>query len=140
MMPGKKYRQGQRGNAIVEATLTLTLFLTILFSIYDFGWVLFFHQTLVHQARTAARFAAVNPTSLASAKNIALYNQTADLGGAGILGIDPSNVSVTRDGTAGATDDRITVTISGYQYQFITVGWAGTYNGKTITVSIPVEN
>lgn len=139
-MPGKKYRQGQRGNAIVEATLTLTLFLTILFSIYDFGWVLFFHQTLVHQARTAARFAAVNPTSLASAKNIALYNQTADLGGAGILGLDPSNVSVTRDGTAGATDDRITVTISGYQYQFITVGWAGTYNGKTITVSIPVEN
>ena len=139
-MPGKKYRSGRRGNAIVEATLTLTLFLTILFSIYDFGWVLFFHQTLVHQARTAARFAAVNPTSLASAKNIALYNQTADLGGAGILGLDPSNVSVTRDGTAGATDDRITVTISGYQYQFITVGWAGTYNGKTITVSIPVEN
>jgi Flp pilus assembly protein TadG len=140
MMQNKQCRKNQRGNAIVEASLTLTLFLTILFSIYDFGWVLFFHQTLVHQARTGARYAAVNPASLASAKNLVLYNQTANSSGPGILGIDPSTVSVTRNGTAGATDDRITVTISGYQYQIITIGWAGTYNGKTITVSIPVEN
>jgi Flp pilus assembly protein TadG len=139
-MQNKQFRKGRRGNAIIEATLTLTLFLTMLFSIYDFGWVLFFHQTLVHQARTAARFAAINPTSLDSAKNIVLYNQTASGSGSGILGIDPSNVSVTRSGTAGATDDRIIVTISGYQYQIITIGWAGTYNGKPITVSMPVEN
>jgi Flp pilus assembly protein TadG len=140
MMHSKQCRKSRRGNAIVEATLTLTLFLTVLFSIYDFGWTLFFHQTLVHQARTGARFAAINPGSLTLAKNIVLYNQTADIGGAGILGIDPSNVSVTRNGTAGATDDRITVTISGYQYQIITLGFAGTYNGKTITVTMPVEN
>jgi Flp pilus assembly protein TadG len=139
-MHSRRIHQGQRGNAIIEASLTLTLFLTILFSIYDFGWVLFFHQTLVAQARSGARFAAINPTSLASAKNIILYNQTANVGGVGILGVDPADVSVTRDGTAGAIDDRITVTISGYQYQLITLGWAGTYNGKTIIVSIPVEN
>ena len=139
-MPSQRCRKSQRGNAIIEATLTLSLFLTVLFSIYDFGWVLFFHQTLVHQARTGARYAAINPTSLTSAKNIVLYNQTSDLGGAGILGIDPSTVSVTRNGTAGAIDDRIIVTISGYQYNLITLGWAGTYNGKTITVSMPVEN
>jgi len=138
-MPSKRCRKGQRGNAIVEATLTLSLFLTVLFSIYDFGWVLFFHQTLVHQARIGGRYAAINPTSLTSAKNIVLYNQTSGSGN-GILGIDPSTVSVTRSGTAGAIDDRIIVTISGYQYNLITLGWAGTYNGKTITVSMPVEN
>jgi len=139
-MPSQRCRKSQRGNAIIEATLTLSLFLTVLFSIYDFGWVLFFHQTLVHQARTGARYAAINPASLTSAKNIVLYNQTSDLGGAGILGIDPSTVTVSRNGTAGAIDDRITVTISGYQYNLITLGWAGTYNGKTITVCMPVEN
>jgi hypothetical protein len=32
------------------------------------------------------------------------------------------------------------VTISGYQYTVITPGWAGSHNGKPITVSIPVEN
>ena len=139
-MQRKQCRKNQRGNAIIEATLTLSLFLTVLFSIYDFGWVLFFHQTLVHQARTGARYAAVNPTSLDSAKNIVLYNQTSNLGGAGILGIAPSTVTVSRTGTAGAIDDRVIVTISGYQYNIITLGWAGTYNGKTITVSMPVEN
>lgn len=139
-MQSIRFRKSRRGNAIIEATLTLSLFLTVLFSIYDFGWILFFHQTLVHQARTGARYAAVNPTSLASAKNIVLYNQTSDLGGAGILGIAPSTVTVSRTGTAGAIDDRVIVTISGYQYNIITLGWAGTYNGKTITVSMPVEN
>ena len=140
MIQRKQYRKNQRGNAIIEATLTLSLFLTVLFSIYDFGWILFFHQTLVHQARTGARYAAVNPASLDSAKNIVLYNQTSNLGGAGILGIAPSTVTVSRTGTAGAIDDRVIVTISGYQYNIITLGWAGTYNGKTIAVSMPVEN
>ena len=129
----------RRGNAIIEATLTLSLFLTILFSIYDFGWILFFHQTLVHQARTGARYAAVNPTSLTTAKNLVLYNQSSGSGN-GIFGLQPSSVSVARNGTAGGIDDRITVTISGYQYSVITLGYAGSYNGKTITVSIPVEN
>ncbi|MBZ5590935.1 MAG: pilus assembly protein [Acidobacteriia bacterium] len=133
------HRRGQRGNAMIEATLTLSLFLTIIFSIYDFGWVLFFHQTLVHQARTGARYAAVNPADLAGAKNLVLYNQTST-GSAGLFGLQPANVSVTRNGTAGAIDDSITVTISGYQYTLITLGWAGAYNGKTISVSIPVEN
>jgi Flp pilus assembly protein TadG len=138
-MKAKKTRGGQRGNALIEAALTLSLFLTMLFSLYDFGWILFFHQTLVHQARTGARYAAVNPGSLTNAKNMVLYNQTSG-SGSGIFGLTPSNVSVTRNGTAGNIDDRITVTISGYQYSVLTLGWAGSYNGKSITVSIPVEN
>jgi len=138
-MKYKRNRTGQRGNALIEAALTLSLFLTMLFSLYDFGWILFFHQTLVHQARTGARYAAVNPGSLTNAQNMILYNQTTG-SGSGIFGLTPSNVSVTRNGTAGNIDDRITVTISGYQYSVLTLGWAGSYNGKPITVSIPVEN
>ena len=45
----------QRGSAIVEATLIHMLLLTFLFSIFDFGYVFYMHQTLVHQVRTAAR-------------------------------------------------------------------------------------
>jgi Flp pilus assembly protein TadG len=132
-------RASRRGNALVEATFTLSLFLTLLFSIYDFGWALFYHQTLVHQARTGARYAAVNPGNLPAAKNLVLYNQTT-AGTTGIFGLQASNVSVTRLGVAGDVDDRVNVTISGYQFVFVTLGWAGTYNGKPIIVSIPVEN
>jgi type II secretory pathway component PulC len=123
---------------MIEATLTLSLFLTVLFSLYDFGWVLFFEQTLVHQARTAARYGAVNPGDLTAIQNMAVYSATTG-SGPGIFGLQTSNVTVTRNGQ-GTTSDRITVTISGYQYTLITLGWAGSYNGKDITVSIPVEN
>jgi|SRR5579862_9830458 len=138
-MKPQRTRSGRSGQALVEATLTLTLFLTFLFSLYDFGWTLFFHQTLVHQARTGARYAAVNPGSLDAAKNLVLYNQTTT-GTNGIFGLQPANVTVTRNGTAGGVDDRINVSISGYQFVWITFGWAGTHSGKTINVSIPVEN
>jgi hypothetical protein len=52
----------------------------------------------------------------------------------------PSNVSVTRTGTYGGSDDRVNVTISGFQYILLTPGWSGSYNGRTISVSLPVEN
>ena len=107
-------RNRRRGSAMIEATLTLSLFLTVLFSLYDFGWVLFFHQTLVHQARTSARYGAVSPSDLAAIKNVALYNSTSG-SGTGLFGLEPANVSVSRNGQ-GTTSDRITVTISGYQY------------------------
>jgi Flp pilus assembly protein TadG len=136
--PTIKSRTGRRGSALVEATLTLSLFLTILFSLYDFGWVLFFHQTLVHQARTAARYGAVNPSDLSAIKNMAVYSATSGAG-TGLFGLAPANVTVNRTGQ-GTTSDRITVTISGYQYTLITLGWAGAYTGKDITISIPVEN
>ena len=133
-------RPNQRGNALVEATLTLTIFLTLIFSLYDFGWVLFFHQTLVHQARTAARYGAVNPGDLGAIQNMAVWGQpTQGAAAAAILGLQPSNVLVTRN-NPGAGSDSISVTISGYQYTMITFGWAGAHTGKPITVNIPVEN
>src|SRR5579872_91077 len=132
-----KSRAARRGSAMIEAALTLSLFLTMLFSIYDFGWILFFHQTLVHQARTAARYGAVNPGDLTAVQNMAVYSSTSG-NGTGLFGIVPDNVNVTRSGQ-GTTADRITVTISGYQYTVITLGWAGAYDGKPITASIPVE-
>jgi hypothetical protein len=72
-------------------------------------------------------------------KNIVLYNSTTGSGN-GVMGLSPSSVSVTRPGTAGGTDDRIAVTISGYSFVSLTPGYAGRKTGKPITVTIPVEN
>ncbi len=137
-MKSKRY-QSRRGAALVEAGLTLSLFLTILFSIYDFGWTLFLHQSLVHRARTAARYAAINPGDLTGAKNLVLYNQTT-AGTLANFGLQPANVTVTRNGTAGTSEDRIKVNISGYQFLMITFGFAGTHTGHPINLSVPVEN
>jgi len=115
--------KGRRGNAMVEACLTLTLFYTIVFSVCDFSWELYYHQALMNQARAAARYGAVNPVSTTAIQNMVLYNSTTG-SGSGVLGLTSSNVNVAREGTAGGTDDRIVVTVTGYHYTLITFVWA----------------
>jgi hypothetical protein len=130
----------EQGSVMIEATLTLMLFLVILFSIFDFGFSLFLHQTFVHQARTGARYGAVNnPNDVVAIKNMVLHNQTTGSGN-GFMGLSPDAVQVTRLGTPGRPDDRIVVTISGYTFVTIAPGWAGRHTGEPITVSMRVEN
>lgn len=133
-----------RGSAMIEASLTLMLFLVLLLSIFDFGFTLFLHQTFVHQARSAARYGAVclaGPVTCTTEdiKNMALYNRTTG-SGKGIMGLSPEAVTVTREGAPGLQDDRIVVEIAGYSFVAITPGWAGSHTGQPIRVSIPVEN
>jgi len=129
---------------MIEATLTLMLFLILLFGIFDFGFTLFLHQTFVHQARSAARYGSVclaGPVTCTTEdiKNMVLYNRTTG-SGKGIMGLPPEAVTVTREGTPGKRDDRIVVEIAGYSFFAITPGWAGSHTGRPIRVSIPVEN
>lgn len=138
-MKKRNHRKPRQGSALLEATLVLMLFLCSLFSLFDFGFSLFLHQTFVHEARTGARYGAINPDDLKAIKNVVLYNGTTGSGN-GYLGLTPSSVTVARNGTPGGSDDRIVVTVSGYNFSFLTPGFAGTKNGKPIVVTIPVEN
>lgn len=133
------HRKRQQGQAMIEASLVLMLFLCTLWALFDFGFALFIHQTFVHEARTGARYGAINPGDLTVIKNMVLYAKTSGTGN-GFMGLAPSSVSVVRDGTAGGPDDRIVVTVSGYNFPLITPGFAGTKTGKPIVVTIPVEN
>ena len=134
----RRRRNRQAGNAIIEAGLTLSLFMILIFSLFDFGWVLFLHQTIVNQARAAARYGAVNPGNTTEIRNLVLYGKTTGSGN-GMMGLTPSNVSISRSGTAGGVDDRIVITVAGYRYTLVTPGWAGSFRGKDVVVSIPVE-
>ncbi len=122
---------------MLEAGLTLSLFLVVLFTIFDLGYVLFLHQTIVNRARAAARYGAINPADLDGVRNYVVYNSPTG-GGRGMFGMRPSNVIATRTGS-GTTADRINVTVSNYPFSFITIGRAGWYRGKDIVVSIPTE-
>ncbi len=134
----------ERGSVIVEASLTLMLFLVLLFSLFDFGFTMFLHQTFVHQARSGARYGAVclaGPVSCSTTdiKNVVLYNQPTGSGN-GIMGLSPGSVQVTRAGTPGLPDDRVLVEIKGYSFVTITPGWAGPHTGNPISISMPVEH
>jgi Flp pilus assembly protein TadG len=111
------------------------LYLMILFSVFNFGYIMYFHQTLQDRARAAARYGALNPTDTTGMRNVALYYDPAG-SGAGLFGLTSSNVSAARSG-AGTAADRVTVTISGYTYFAFWPAVSG--EGKAVTVSIPVE-
>ena len=133
-----RFRKNQRGAAIVEASLTLMLFLVILLSLVDFGLTFYLHQSFVHQARTGARYGAINPDPVA-VKNVIVYGDPAGGTGAGINGLTPASVTVTRQGTPTTATDRIVVTVANYSFTWLTLGYAGQKTGKPITITIPVE-
>lgn len=55
----------QRGDAIVEAAITLVFFMSLLFGIEEFGRALYAHHFVSHAAREAVRWAAVNGATCA---------------------------------------------------------------------------
>jgi hypothetical protein len=138
MVRPRRERQ-DRGSTMVEASLTLTLFLIFVMSLFDFGYSVFLQQSLVHQARTGARYGATNPDDLTAIKNMVLYNRTTG-SGTGYLGLAPNSVAVARAGSPAGPDDRIVVTISGYVFTWITPGFAGKKTAKPIVITSPVEN
>ena len=133
-----RYRKRSKGAVMIESSLVLTLYVVLIFSIFDFGYVLFLHSTLVNRAATAARYGALNPTDTAGMQNCVLYGQAGG-SGSGIFGLTASNVNATRSGS-GTTADRVIVTVTGYPFSFVTPWHAGKHTGKDITVSYPVEN
>lgn len=127
MMRPLKSREKQSGQAIVESTLILLVFLVMLLGILDFGQFFYFHQSLTERARAGARYGSVHAcadlTNCTGAVNVAIYN---DPTGAGTpvlpcltSGCD-QNATVTAAVTGSGTQDgRITVTITNYPLNFM---------------------
>jgi hypothetical protein len=128
------------GSTLIEATLIIMFLMTLLLSIINFGDILFQHETLLYQARRAARYGAVNPSNVAAVQNIVLYGQTSapQERRPGMFGLTSEMVTVARN-DAGTSEDRIRVQIQDYSYTLVLPFLAGSFKGKPIQVSLPVE-
>lgn len=132
-----RQRIRRQGQTAVEAVLVLLIFLATLIAIFDLGQVLFVHQTFVARVRSATRYGALHPADTAAIKNMAVYGSP-DGGGAGIFGLTPAMVSVSRTGS-GTGEDRLTVEITGYSYRMFSPWIGKTFTGRAIMASYPVE-
>jgi len=108
---------------MVEATLVLMVFFTMLLGVIDCGQVLFAHQSLVERVRSAVRWGTVHSWKGSDPiVNLVLYNQTeAPRGDApSFLGLKPENVVVRHvPPTSERPDDEtLAVTIVNFQSQF----------------------
>ena len=119
-------RPSQRGQSMVEATLVLMVFFTMLLGVIDCGQVLFAHQSLVERVREAVRWGVVHPWNQQNGGdaivNLILYNQTEAPQGetASFLGLRPENVVVRHQpATPDRPDDEtLRVTIVNFRSQF----------------------
>ncbi len=136
--PHPHARQARRGAVVVEAALTISLFLVLVFGAIDLGQAVFRAQMLSHASRHLARMAIVHGRFLpgdAGGRRLstwgpATYEAPASSGDEiatavrpMILNIDPARVSVRvewfdvdGDGFANGIEDQVRVTL--------TAGWS----------------
>ncbi len=107
----------ERGSVLVEAGLIFIVGTVLMFGTFDIAQMLFIHQVVVNQVRTAARWAAVNTYDSGKITNMVLYGTpTAGATGSGLFGMTASNVNVAHDTSDGLYADRIVIIVSGYSY------------------------
>jgi hypothetical protein len=138
-------RKNQSGQVIVESALCLLTFIALLVGTLDLGQMLFFHQALVERVRGAVRWASVHQWDGTGDQvtNMVLFGRPDDSSGgaSGFLGLTRDNVGVNHfDGTAAnPNDERITVTIRNYRYNFFSPWIAGSFtDANPISESAPV--
>src|SRR4051794_29765904 len=134
----------ERGQSLVESTLVLLVFLSMLLGVFDCGQVLFAHQALVERVRTAARWGMIHPDRGTEAvTNLVLYNQPDEPRAAreGYLGLKPENVRVVHRAAAADSpeDELLTVTIVNYESHFFSPWLARVLvSPRPVMISVPV--
>ncbi len=139
----KRAKTGQRGAAMVETGLVFTVVLSMILFIVDMGRVLLTQQFIAERARATARQAAVNSWNSTAVANYLVYGGTVAPSGAnapGLLGLTPSEVTLTTFADSGIGDGRLQVTVQGVPL-FVWVPFlAGRYNAPAIVASAPTQS
>jgi hypothetical protein len=134
-------RNRRRGAATIEASLILPLFLIFWFGIIDLGIAFFMREAIVRQVHEAARYAVVNDYNTTKIAQVLLHNNpNSTLGGTAWFSLRAPTITIQLAGAAASNDRRVVISISDYQWFHFTPFFAGTYLGRPITVSMPVED
>lgn len=135
----------RRGQSLIEATLVLLVFLSLLVGVVDCGQVLYSHQALEERVRSAVRWGSLHPYDGTGDQvaNLVLYNSLRAPGGdtAGFLGMTRANVEVRYEpATAARPDDEtLSVAIVNYQSHFFTPWIARTIvSPRPVLISAPM--
>jgi Flp pilus assembly protein TadG len=123
--------RSQKGQSLVEMAFAAILFFTLLFSVLEFGRALWTYNSIIQSTRAGARWAVVNvggngdSTDIDRTKNIVVYGDPDTSTGIPVVpGLDKTMVNVSvvtvdSDSSGNPINQKISVTVSGFQFQFI---------------------
>jgi len=121
----------EKGQSLVEMALVCLLFFFLLFGILEFGRALWTYNTIVNGTRAGARWGVVNvandsdTTNKDKVRNIVIYGYPDVASGATLVpGLTPAMINVTivpldTDGGGVAINQKVSVSVSGYQFRFL---------------------
>ena len=133
MIRCRKKEASERGATLLEFAIGATVFLTAMFGVMEFGRVLWTHNALSDAARRGARYAINQPAStpagtkvtgtdvgpsVTAIRNVAVYGNPEGTGQPMVNNLVTTKVHVTYS-NFGLGDGSVSVTITGYQFQFI---------------------
>ena len=121
--------KGRNGQALVEMAFSALMFFFVFFGIIEFSRALYMYNTIVQSTRAAARWAVVNVAGngdlgdIARAKNIVVFGDPDTTTGGPMLSglstslVDVSVVTVESDSNGVPISQKISVTVSGFQFR-----------------------
>ena len=122
MLRIKNFKHDERGSTLVEYAIGATVFIMAIFAVLEFGRALWAHNALTDAARRGARYAVLHRSNSgedANIKNLVVYGNVA--GGTTPLlpGLTTANVTVSRSSDFSVNSGTATVSITGYEFQFV---------------------
>lgn len=115
----------QRGAALAEVAIVLTVLLTVILGVVEIGRLMWTVNALTDATRQGARYAVVNPVDQGKVKNMVVYGSPAGGTTPVVSGLAPANVNVSY--IAGAIDcggvfglgcGQVQVNITNYSFNF----------------------
>lgn len=120
MLRIKNFKQDETGATLVEYAISATVFIMAVFAVLEFGRALWAHNALTDAARRGARYAVLNqPDQDTAIRNVVVYGNPG--GGTQPLlpGLSTTNVQISRTSDFSVNSGTATVSITGYQFQFV---------------------
>lgn len=119
MRRNKLFFSNERGSTLVEFAIGVTVFLTSMFAVVEFGRALWTHNALSDAARRGARYATLHSAGdINQVKNVVVYGDPAGGSQPLVPNLSTSNVTVNYSNFA-LNKGTVTVSITSYQFQFI---------------------
>jgi len=119
MLRIKNCRENERGSTLVEFAIGVTVFLTAMFAVLEFGRALWVHNALTDAARRGARYATMHsPADVGQVKNVVVFGDPNGSGSPMVTNLTTANVNVSYN-NFGLNDGTVSVSITSYQFQFV---------------------
>jgi Flp pilus assembly protein TadG len=133
-------RNNERGSTLVEFSIGVTVFLTAMFGVMEFGRALWVHNALTDAARRGARYATMHsPNDANLVKNVVVYGDPAGSSQPMLNNLTTANVNVSYN-NFGLNDGTVSVSITNYQFQFVIPIVGTTITMPSYTTTLTAES